>query len=35
LVAAAVNRYSIRLRLRDYEPPNPPSDSVVYIVIDW
>ncbi len=35
LVVAAVNRYGIRLRLEDYEPSDPPSTIVQYIVVDW
>lgn len=35
VVAAAINRYSIRLRLRSYQPPDPPPDEVQYIVVDW
>jgi hypothetical protein len=35
LVAAAVNRYTVLLRLEDYEPPDPPSNIVQYIVLDW
>jgi hypothetical protein len=35
LVAAAVNRYTIRLRLESFEPPDPPSSTVEYIVVDW
>ena len=35
LVVAAVNRYQIRLRLEDYEPPDPPPTIVRYVVVDW
>jgi hypothetical protein len=35
LVAASVNRYTVLLRLQDYEPPDPPSNIVQYIVLDW
>ena len=35
VLIAAINRYDIWLRLGDYNPPEPPSNRVVYAVIDW
>lgn len=35
LLAAAVNRYTVHLRLESYSEPDPPSDIVLYIVVDW
>lgn len=35
LVAAAVNRYTINLRLEDYKPTEPPSSIVLSMTVDW
>lgn len=35
LLSASMNRYNVRLRLENYEPPNPPSSDILYVVLDY
>jgi hypothetical protein len=34
-LAAASNRWKVQLRLSEYQPPEKPPDTILYIVVDY